>query len=140
MLILGKKRGRILSYDAKTRTARVHVFGLTDGASNGIPATFMYAVGEYDKDTEIKIDLNREIFVEFEGGEMNAPIIVGYSSHNTGALVGTRRIRQQNIELIADSNIKFESVTLNINCTAEVNIKSDTKVSVSAPLISMNGM
>ena len=139
-MILGKKRGRILSYDAETRTAKVHIFGLTDGVASGLEAVFMYAVGEYDKDTEIQIDLERDVFVEFESGDEHQPIIVGYCSHNTGALVGTRRIRQKNIELLANNNIKCEATTLNINCTANINITSATKVSVSAPVISMNGL
>lgn len=139
-MILGKRRGRILSYDAVKREAKVKVYGLTDGASGGLKATFMYAVGEYDKDTEIQIDLERDIFIEFEGGDEECPIIVGYSSHGEGALVGTRRIRQENIEFLARNNIKCEAVTLNINCSANINVTSETKISLVAPQVSINGL
>ncbi|TPS40987.1 hypothetical protein [Acinetobacter baumannii] len=48
----GLKRAKILSYNAKGRTAQVHIHGLTDGASEGITATFAYPVGDSDLDTE----------------------------------------------------------------------------------------
>ncbi|KCX96510.1 hypothetical protein J572_4073, partial [Acinetobacter baumannii 1499986] len=47
----GLKRAKILSYNAKGRTAQVHIHGLTDGASEGITATFAYPVGDSDLDT-----------------------------------------------------------------------------------------
>lgn len=51
----GFKKAKILSYDAQNRTAKIHIPGLTDGASTGLTATFAYPVGDSDKDTEREI-------------------------------------------------------------------------------------
>ena len=46
---------KILSYDAATRTAKVQIEGLTDGAEDGLTATFAYPTGYDDRDTEIQV-------------------------------------------------------------------------------------
>ena len=46
---------KILSYDAATRTAKVHTVGPTAGAEDGLTATFAYPVGHDDRDTEIQV-------------------------------------------------------------------------------------
>ena len=63
------KRAKILSYDAAKRTAKVHIHGLTDGASEGLTATFAYPVGDDDRDTERQIVLGNDVYVFFEDGD-----------------------------------------------------------------------
>lgn len=147
----GFKRARILSYDSSTRTAKVHIFGLTDGASDGLTATFAYAVGEDDRDTELKILSSSsnlpDVYVFFEGGDEARPVIAFFSSHGSDNVTDVRRIRQKNIEILATSKATIEapdiyitgSNTVNITGTTQVNVSSETKVSVKAPQVSING-
>ena len=138
----------ILSYDKHSRTARVSIPTVTDGLEEGIIATFAYPVGHDDKDTEIEILTGAECYVFFLQGVPSSPVIWAYRSHGSGAVVDTRRIRQENIELLARVNVKIEAKTIHVHATdtvnihgaAQVNVTSETKVSLVAPMISMNGV
>lgn len=123
----GDYAATILSYDPKSRTAKVSIPTVTDGVDEGITATFAYPVGHDDKDTEIQILDNAECYVFFLQGDPYSPVIWAYRSHGTGAIVDYRRIRQANIELFAAKNI---------NLTAEdtITLKAQTVV-IDAKLI-----
>jgi phage baseplate assembly protein gpV len=108
------KRAKILSYDAAKRTAQVHIHGLTDGASQGLTATFAYPVGDDDRDTERQIVLGNDVYVFFEDGDESCPVIAFYSSHGTGAMVDKRRIRQKNIELLATTKAYIDAPTIHL--------------------------
>jgi hypothetical protein len=148
LILAGFKRAKILSYNAMARTAKVHIHGMTDGASEGLTATFAYPVGDSDKDTEREILTGEDVYVFFENGEDSRPVIAFFSSHGEEPVVDIRRIRQENIELLARSNIKAQakvievdgSETVNIHGAVQINLRSEAKVSISAPQISMNGM
>lgn len=122
------KRAKILSYTANPRTAQVHIHGLTDGASEGLTATFAYPVGDDDKDTEREILANADVYVFFEDGNEERPVIAFYCSHGVGAVVDTRRIRQKNIEVLARSKIlmtakeemEVETPTLTIRANIKI--------------------
>jgi hypothetical protein len=114
------KRAKILSYDAAKRTAQVHIHGLTDGASQGLTATFAYPVGDDDRDTERQIVLGNDVYVFFEDGDESCPVIAFYSSHGIGAEVDKRRIRQKNIELLARSKATIEAPS--------IELKGETKI------------
>lgn len=119
------KRAKILSYDAAKRTAQVHIHGLTDGASQGLTATFAYPVGDDDRDTERQIVLGNDVYVFFEDGDESCPVIAFYSSHGTGAEVDKRRIRQKNIELLATTKAYIDAPTIHLkgNVIIDGNIK-----------------
>lgn len=110
----GNLRAKILSYDAVHRTARVHIYGKTDGASNGLEATFAYPVGDNDLDTEREILADTEVYVFFEAGDEARPVIWAFSSHGEGAAVDVRRIRQENIEVLARQNVLVEAPVVHI--------------------------
>lgn len=110
----GFKKAKILSYDAESRTAKIHIPGLTDGAIEGLTATFAYPVGDSDKDTEREILEGEDVYIFFENNEQSRPVIAFYSSHGTGAVVDTRRIRQENIELLARSKVHVEAPTIHL--------------------------
>jgi len=112
-------RAKILSYNAQNRTANVHIIGLTDGAEDGLTATFAYAVGDDDRETELKIVAGNDCYVFFESNDPARPVIAFYASHGSGALVDTRRIQQQNIELLAQ--IKATIDAKNIELKGNVN-------------------
>ena len=147
-MLMGFKRAKILNYNAKDRTAKVHIHGMTDGASDGLTATFAYPVGDSDKDTEREILTEEDVYVFFENGEESRPVIAFFSSHGENAVIDTRRIRQENIELLARSKITAKakvidvegSETVNIHGAVQINLTSEAKVSISAPQISMNGV
>lgn len=115
------KRARILSYDASSRTAQVHIFGLTDGASDGLTATFAFPVGDDDRDTEIKIMDNvsslPDVFVFFDGGNHECPVVAFFSSHGEGNIQDIRRIRQKNIELLAEDKIYQEANIIHLSAS-----------------------
>lgn len=108
-MFYGFQKAKILSYDGDSRTAKIHIPGLTDGSAEGLTATFAYPVGDSDKDTEREILENEDVYIFFENNEQSRPVIAFYSSHGTGAVVDTRRIRQENIELLARSTVKVEA-------------------------------
>lgn len=145
---LGDYPATIISYDKAGRTARVSIPSVTDGLEEGITATFAYPVGDDDKDTEREILAGAECYVFFLQGDPSSPVIWAYRSHGTGAVVDTRRIRQENIELLARANITAKaktieidgSQTVNIHGAAQINLVSEAKVSIVAPSISMNGI
>lgn len=119
------RRAKILSYDPDTRTAKVHIFGLTDGASEGLTATFAYSVGEDDRDTEIKILENSantpDVYVFFDGGDEARPVIAFFSSHGSSNVKDVRRIRQKNIEILATSKVTIKAPKVIINADVEIN-------------------
>ncbi|OTG87876.1 hypothetical protein [Acinetobacter sp. ANC 3813] len=145
---LGDWAATILSYDAAARTARISIPTVTDGLDEGIIATFAYPVGDDDKDTEREILAGAECYIFFLQGQPEAPVIWAYRSHGKGAVIDTRRIRQENIELLARTNITAKAKTIevdgsevvNIHSAVQVNILSEAKISLSAPQISMNGV
>ncbi|OTG93558.1 hypothetical protein B9T24_13880 [Acinetobacter sp. ANC 4654] len=113
-MLLGFKRAKILSYNAKGRTAKVYIHGMTDGASEGLTATFAYPVGDSDKDTEREILAGEDVYVFFENGEESRPVIAFFSSHGENAVIDTCRIRQENIELLARSKVYLEAPVIHI--------------------------
>jgi len=124
---------KIISYNRANRTVQVQIAGLTDGSDNGLPAKIAYPIGEDDRDTERQILANADVWVFFEGGDFSLPVVWAYRSHGNGALVGTRRIKQENIELIATEKITIKVRTTIIELTP-------AKYKLLAALISENGV
>lgn len=124
---------KIISYNAKERTANVSISGLTDGLDEGLKALLAYPIGDDDLDTERELLAGTDVWVFFENGDQHAPVVAFYRSHGTGrAVVNCRRIRQENIELLARRNLTLTagdvaSITAKtINLVAEkINIDGD---------------
>lgn len=132
------RRAKLLSYDSHNKTAKIHIYGLTDGLSAGLEASFMYPVGDDDRDTERLIKEGSDVFFFFEAGDEGSPVICGYSSHSNG-IEGTRRIRQRNIELLAEKNflldakeISMTSQSFNVTSKGDIHIKSDANIILEA--------
>lgn len=150
MLDIGFKRATILSYNSASRTAQVHIHGLTDGASDGLTATFAFPVGQDDRDTELKIlgngSSNPDVFVFFENGEHESPVIAFFSSHGSGNIQDIRRIRQKNIEILAEQDINMQATTINITANVNFTGKStfngdieQTSGTIKTPDVIVNG-
>jgi hypothetical protein len=147
----------LTAYDAATRIGTVMIDGLTDGADQGLDATFAYPIGESDLDTELKVDcvaLPAPVYVFFEAGDPSAPVISSWRGHQDGsALAGIRRIRQKNIELLADQNITLNTQQVDITCknmtitvnegltinTATAQVVATTALQIQAPVIQSQG-
>ncbi|MEY2863590.1 MAG: hypothetical protein RLY58_1297 [Pseudomonadota bacterium] len=111
---LGFYPAKILSYNAAARTAQISIAGITDGAEDGLKATFAYPVGDDDKDTEREILPGADVYVFFEQSDTGCPVIAFYRSHGEGALKDVRRIRQKQIELIAENSALIEAITTKV--------------------------
>lgn len=108
---------KLIEYNQNERTAQVHIQGLTDGSPKGLTALLAYPIGDDDLDTERELLKGADVWVFFENGDMSAPVIAFYRSHGKGmAVKDVRRIRQENIEVLARSRI-----TLNAKDLVEVN-------------------
>ncbi|SDB86976.1 hypothetical protein [Acinetobacter boissieri] len=140
------QRAKILSYNPIDRTAQVHIFGLTDGVESGLTATFAYPVGDDDRDTERQIIEGNDVYIFFDGGDQARPVIAFYSSHGQGNVQDVRRIRQKNIELLADRNININAqiinIEANVNFTGKTTFNGDieqTKGKIITPDIVIDG-
>lgn len=130
---------KILSYDAATRTAQVHIDGLTDGAEDGLTATFAYPVGHDDRDTEIQVLAGAEVYIFFAGGQLDSPVIAFYRSHGDGAVVDTRRIRQKNIEILAESGVSIEAIATKVKGVMSVSSNLSVGTGASGSLVDARG-
>lgn len=122
---------KLLSYDNKNRTCQVAIVGLTDGLDDGLTASIAYPVGDDDKDTDRLLMAGSDVWVFFEAGDVAYPVVAFFRSHKADVALNTRRIRQKNIELLANQQITLACDTLdihakNINITGSLNIKGDT--------------
>lgn len=121
--LLGFTPAKILSYDQAHRTAQISIAGLTDGAEEGLTATFAYPVGDSDFDTEREILAGADVSVYFDGGQADSPVIAFYRSHGEGAVRDVRRIRQANIEVLARVSMQLTAPTITL--TGRVIINGD---------------
>lgn len=104
---------KLVSYDKANRTANVAIAGLTDGVPEGITAMLAYPIGDDDLDTERELLPGADVWVFFEQGDTSMPVIAFYRRHGGGqAVVDVRRIRQQNIELLARARITLTAKDL----------------------------
>lgn len=138
-MILHNLPARVLSYDAEKRTLQVHIHGLTDGAENGLTAKISYPIGDDDRDTELQILAGLDVWVFFEGGDPSRPVAFASSGHGSGAEVGTRRIRQKNVEILADGTVKLKGLEKVIIEGGEVEIIGDTQVTIRTPMLKVRG-
>ena len=130
---------KILSYDAATRTAQVQIDGLTDGAEDGLTATFAYPVGHDDRDTEIQVLVGAEVYVFFAGGQLDSPVIAFYRSHGEGAVVDTRRIRQKNIKILASNSISIEAIATKVRGVMSVTSNLSVGTGATGSFVSVSG-
>lgn len=127
------------SYNKVERTAMVSIAGLTDGTPNGITAMVAYPIGDDDLDTERELIPGADVWVFFEQGDMTMPVVAFYRRHGKGrAVTDVRRIRQENIELLARSTINLDAKDV-INITAETINISAKMVNINADNVNITG-
>ncbi len=122
---------KLVSYDKDGRTAKVTIEGLTNGLPEGITAMLAYPIGDDDRDTERELLAGADVWVFFEQGDTSMPIVAFYRRHGQGrALVDVRRIRQENIELLARTSITLDAKDF-------IDIKAK-KINLDADVIALN--
>ncbi|WP_296405015.1 hypothetical protein [Psychrobacter sp.] len=128
---------KLISYDKIKRTAKVGIVGLTDGVPEGITAMLAYPIGDDDLDTERELKAGADIWVFFEQGDTSMPVIAFYRRHGEGAVVDTRRIRQENIELLARAQITLSAANLIAMSAQSVTIDAQS-MTINADNLSIN--
>lgn len=125
---------KVLSYNSQKRTCMVSIEPFTRGSSTGKEAKIAYPIGHDDYDTEIMIKAGMDVYVFFEAGLLSAPVVAFCRSHGVGAEQGVRRIRQDSIELIANS-VKIDAKSIQITGNTTVDQSVTVAKSVTAPTV-----
>lgn len=108
---------KILSIANDRKTVQVSVEPYTNGLENGITAKLAYPVGFDDKDTELQIVGQPDVWVFFERGQFKNPVVSFFRTRQTGSVTGVFRLRHKKLEFYADNidfyakNIKFDADT-----------------------------
>ena len=119
----------LVSYDAANRTAKVSIAGLTDGVNEGITAMIAYPIGDDDLDTERELIAGADVWVFFEQGDTSMPVVAFYRRHGQGrAAVNVRRIRQQNIELLARAKVTITANDLVFIKAGKITIEGEVLI------------
>lgn len=119
----------LVSYDNKKRTAKVTIVGLTDGVDEGITAMLAYPIGDDDLDTERELLAGADVWVFFEQGDTAMPIIAFYRRHGEErAVIDVRRIRQQNIELLARAKVTITANELVFIKAQQITIEGEVLI------------
>ena len=119
----------LVSYDKEMRTAKVAIKGLTDGVDEGITAMLAYPIGDDDLDTERELIAGADVWVFFEQGDTSMPVIAFYRRHGQGrAAVNVRRIRQENIELLARAKVTITASDLVFIKASQVTIEGEVLI------------
>lgn len=139
----GKYPAIVREYLAESRTCRVEIPGITDGAEVLPIAEIEYPIGDKSKGgalaTEIEILPGDTVWVEFIAGDPRYPLMTGWRNPGAGNSVDWRRWHHRNIEMLADELFK-------IIAGSDVLVKSGTKATTEAPVIfhktggSLNGV
>lgn len=120
----------IKSYNREGRRCMVHIEPFTRGDDTGIEAQLAYSIADNDLRTEVKLTEGQEVWVFFEAGDLSRPVVAYSRCHGVGAEVGTRRIEQDKIELIAEDSITLKVGGKEIKLTqteATINAKTIIK-------------
>jgi hypothetical protein len=127
----GRYPAVVKSYGASTRTCRVEIPGITDGADEFPEAEIEYPVGDRSKDgdysTEIEILSGDTVWVAFEAGDPRYPIITGFRNPRAGNSIETRRFHHANMELLVETALRLLSQGLiRIEANGDITIKAST--------------
>ncbi|WLG15041.1 hypothetical protein Q6344_06830 [Psychrobacter cibarius] len=122
---------KLVSYDKVNRIAKVTIEGLTDGVADGITAMLAYPIGDDDLDTERELLVGADVWVFFEQGDVSMPVVAFYRRHGQGrAIVDVRRIRQENIEVLARTSMTLSAKDF-------INLKA-SKINLDADIVTIN--
>lgn len=92
----------VVSWDGKE--LRVKIQGYTDGASKSLKADVLYPFGDRPSRTGFRILPGDAVWVLFNGGEIDNPIVVGFRNKNTGGNKDVRLFTHKNFFLEIDES------------------------------------
>lgn len=117
------------SWDGKT--LRVFIEGYTDGSDVGMKAEVCYSFSDRPDYTGFHIEKGDAVWVMFNGGDTNSPIVMGFRNMNTGENKDSRRFRHINIEHHASQNM--------VQTSSQHNISVEQALTVLAQAFNLTG-
>lgn len=132
MNMSGKWPAIVRTADREKREYRVEIPGLTDGAELFPLAQIAYPIGDKSEHTEIRILVGDRVWVEFECGRSDSPIITHFRTKQSGNVVNFRRFHHENIETDADATQSHTAGTnYSIDAGDNVTITAGTKITLA---------
>lgn len=107
-------------------TMRVFIDGYTDGSDVGMRAETCFPLADRPDYTGYHIEKGDAVWVLFNGGDPNSPIVMGFRNQNTGASKDIRRFRHTNFEAHATDTMKQTSKDHEITAVNSINIEGTT--------------
>lgn len=111
----------VASWDGKTM--RVFIQGYTDGADLGMKAEVCFPFSDRPDYTGFHIEAGDAVWVFFNDGDPNSPIVMGFRHFNTGGSKDIRRFRHTHFEAHASDTMKQTSQTHLVEAGSLVEVK-----------------
>lgn len=126
--------GVVESYEQATRTCRVSIPGVTDGANEFPIAQIEQAVGDKSEHTEVRILPGDRVWLAFEAGDPRFPIITGFRAKGVGNAADWRRWHHANVEIEFDAvaRVNGGSAGLVMDAGGTINMEAGTTVTVKS--------
>jgi phage baseplate assembly protein gpV len=134
----GRYPGIVRSYDAASRTCRVEIEGITNGADSLPLAEIEPPIGSRSKGnhaTDIEILEGDTVWLSFIKGDPRYPIITGYRNPQSGNATGRLSFHQTNVTIAADTELVLSGASIKINGDVEIT----GKVKISGSELTHNG-
>ena len=133
----GRYPAIVRTYDQARRTCRIEIPGLTDGADVLPEAEIEYSIGDKSRsgqfETEIEILPGDTVWIAFIGGDPRYPVITGWRNPQTGNSANWRRWHHQNIEHLADLQIKRGAgVSITDEAGQTIEVKAGSTITAQA--------
>lgn len=112
-------------------TLRVFIDGYTDGADVGMRAEVLYPLADRPDYTGFDIRNGDAVWVFFNGGDVNSPIVMGFRNQNTGQNKDIRRMRHKHYEAHCDENMTMTAGSSLTLTSGNIVLKGDVIVNGS---------
>lgn len=103
---------------------RIAIPGYTDGADQYPEAEICYPLADRPADTGYKILPGDAIWIMFNDGDENSPIVMGFRNKNTGGNKDTRFLEHANVALKAAAEMTETSQTHTVNAASLFTVNS----------------
>ena len=107
---------------------RIAIPGYTDGADQFPEAEICFPLADRPADTGYKILPGDPIWIMFNGGDENSPIVMGFRGKNTGGNKDTRFLEHTNFATKAANEMTETSTTHTVNAKSLFTVNSGTIV------------
>jgi len=133
----GKYPAVVAGYDVGSRTCRVKIPGVTDGADAFPSAEIEYPIGDKSSTTEIEILPGDMVWVSFIGGDPRHPLITGWRNPKVGNSSGLRKWHHANVEINGDGSITI--IAGNVTIQAQ-SVTIDSPEAECTGALTVNGL